>query len=134
MRILPFVGLGGFFLGWQALLSFGVVPETLLASPVQVARTFLDKLTDPLPDGAILAVHTWTSIKEAFIGYALSLLVGIPLGLAMGWFRVVEGLARPIFELIRPIPPIAWIPLTVFWFGIDLTGKVFIIWIAGIEP
>ena len=134
LRILPFVGLGGFFLGWQALLSFGVVPETLLASPVQVARTFLDKLTDPLPDGAILAVHTWTSIKEAFIGYALSLLVGIPLGLAMGWFRVVEGLARPIFELIRPIPPIAWIPLTVFWFGIDLTGKVFIIWIAGIVP
>ena len=134
LRILPFVGLGGFFLGWQALLSFGVVPETLLASPVQVARTFLDKLTDPLPDGAILAVHTWTSIKEAFIGYALSLLVGIPLGLAMGWFRVVEGLARPIFELIRPSPPIAWIPLTVFWFGIDLTGKVFIIWIAGIVP
>ena len=37
LRILPFVGLGGFFLGWQALLSFGVVPETLLASPVQVA-------------------------------------------------------------------------------------------------
>ena len=134
LRILPFVGLGGFFLTWQALLTYGVVPETLLASPIQVAKVFVDKLTDPLPDGAILAVHTWTSVKEAFIGYALSLLVGIPLGLAMGWFRVVEGLARPIFELIRPIPPIAWIPLTVFWFGIDLTGKVFIIWIAGIVP
>ena len=39
-----------------------------------------------------------------------------------------------MFELIRPIPPIAWIPLTVFWFGIGLTGKVFIIWIAGIVP
>ena len=134
LRLLPFVGLGGFFLGWQALLSFGYVPETLLASPLQVIDVFIDKLTNPLPDGAVLAVHTWTSVKEAFLGYTLSLLVGIPLGLAMGWFRVVEGLARPIFELIRPIPPIAWIPLTVFWFGIDLTGKVFIIWIAGIVP
>ena len=47
---------------------------------------------------------------------------------------MAEGLFRPIFELIRPIPPIAWIPLTVFWFGIGLTGKVFIIWIAGIVP
>ena len=55
---------------------------------------------------------------------------GYPAGLAMGWFNVVEGLFRPIFELIRPIPPIAWIPLTVFWFGIGLAGKVFIIWIA----
>lgn len=81
-----------------------------------------------------MATHAWTSIQEAFIGYVLSLVVGIPLGLAMGWFNVVEGLFRPIFELIRPIPPIAWIPLTVFWFGIGLAGKVFIIWIAGIVP
>ena len=52
----------------------------------------------------------------------------------MGWFRLAEGLARPIFEFIRPIPPIAWIPLTIYWFGIGLTGKVFIIWIGGIVP
>lgn len=134
LTILPFLSLASFFFGWQALISFEIIPNTLLASPTQVFSTFIDKLTDPMPDGAVLATHTWTSVKEAFLGYTLSLLVGIPLGLAMGWFRVVEGLVRPIFELIRPIPPIAWIPLTVFWFGIDLTGKVFIIWIAGIVP
>lgn len=81
-----------------------------------------------------MATHFKTSLQEAAIGYVLALLVGLPLGLAMGWFKVAEGLFRPIFELIRPIPPIAWIPLTVFWFGIGLTGKVFIIWIAGIVP
>ena len=52
----------------------------------------------------------------------------------MGWFSVAEGLARPIFEMIRPIPPIAWIPLTIFWFGIGISGKVFIIWLGGIVP
>ena len=134
LTILPVLSLSAFFLGWQFLVSSGIVPDSLLASPTQVFATFIDKLSNPLPDGAVLATHTWTSVKEAFLGYSLSLLIGIPLGLAMGWFRVVEGLARPIFELIRPIPPIAWIPLTVFWFGIELGGKVFIIWIAGIVP
>jgi ABC-type nitrate/sulfonate/bicarbonate transport system permease component len=132
--VLPILSLASFFIGWELLVRTGTVPNVILASPSQVFDTFLVKLTDPLPDGAVLAVHAWTSFQEAFLGYTLALLVGIPLGLAMGWFRVVEGLVRPLFELIRPIPPIAWIPLTVFWFGIDLTGKVFIIWIAGIVP
>ena len=54
----------------------------------------------------------------------------------MGWFRLAErgSRARPIFEFIRRILPAAWIPLTIYWFGIGLTGKVFIIWIGGIVP
>lgn len=60
--------------------------------------------------------------------------VGVPLGLSMGWFSTVRGLFRPIFEIIRPIPPVAWIPLTIFWFGIGLSGKVFIIWLSGLVP
>lgn len=132
--VLPYISIAAFLLAWECVVTFNIVPSVLLAPPSRVLAVFIDKLGDPNPDGAVIAVHAWTSLQEAFIGYSLSLLVGIPLGLAMGWFRVVEGLVRPIFELIRPIPPIAWIPLTVFWFGIGLTGKVFIIWIAGIVP
>ena len=134
LTILPYVSIIIFFAFWEGVVRSGIIPNTLLASPSQVFAAFIDKLSNPNPDGAIVATHAWTSIQEAFIGYVLSLVVGIPLGLAMGWFNVVEGLFRPIFELIRPIPPIAWIPLTVFWFGIGLAGKVFIIWIAGIVP
>ncbi|WP_300674940.1 ABC transporter permease [Desulfoluna sp.] len=134
MVILPILSIVAFFGIWQSLLSFGVVPSSLLASPLQVLKLFIAKWTQVNPDGALLTTHMWTSIQEAFTGYILALLVGIPLGLAMGWFPIVEGLARPIFELIRPIPPIAWIPLTIFWFGIGIPGKVFIIWIAGIVP
>ena len=134
LRILPYVSVAAFLLAWELIVKIGIVPEVLLAPPSKVFAVFMEKLSDPNPDGAVLGVHAWTSLQEAFIGYSLSLIVGIPLGLAMGWFKTVEGLVRPIFELIRPIPPIAWIPLTVFWFGIGLTGKVFIIWIAGIVP
>ena len=134
LRALPYISVITFFLAWEVVVKTGVVPGTLLASPSQVFDAFVYKLTNVNPDGAVMATHVWTSIQEAFLGYILALAIGIPLGLAMGWFGVVEGLFRPVFELIRPIPPIAWIPLTVFWFGIGLTGKVFIIWLAGIVP
>ena len=134
LRVLPYVSIVVFFLAWEVAVKTGVIPQTLLASPSQVFSAFLDKISDPNPDGAVIATHFKTSLQEAFTGYVLSLLIGLPLGLTMGWFKVAEGLFRPVFELIRPIPPIAWIPLTVFWFGIGLTGKVFIIWIAGIVP
>ena len=90
LTILPILSLATFFFGWQALVSWNIIPNELLASPIQVFHTFLDKLHDPMPDGAVLSTHIWTSLKEAFIGYGLSLLVGIPLGLAMGWFRGFE--------------------------------------------
>ena len=106
--VLPYISLIVFFAVWQGVVQFGIIPNTLLASPSQVITTFIDKLTNANPDGATMGAHAWTSIQEAFLGYLLSLLVGIPLGLAMGWFNVVEGLFRPIFELIRPIPPIAF--------------------------
>lgn len=132
--VLPFASLFVFFAAWQGLVDFHVIPNSLLASPGQVFKLFMAKWTQVNPDGSLLSTHIMTSIKEAFTGYILALIVGIPLGLAMGWFNVIEGLSRPIFELIRPIPPIAWIPLTIFWFGIGIPGKVFIIWIAGIVP
>jgi NitT/TauT family transport system permease protein len=123
-----------FFMVWELLVYFEWVPQMTLASPSQVASIFVEKLSDPNPDGAVLWVHAWTSIQEAFTGYLLALLLGIPLGLVMGWFSIAEGVARPIFEIVRPIPPIAWIPLTIFWFGIGIAGKVFIIWLGGIVP
>jgi ABC-type nitrate/sulfonate/bicarbonate transport system permease component len=139
LRILPVMSIMGFLLVWQFCVAPpGVedwrVPSTLLTRPSDTLLLAIDKLTNVNPDGATLLTHVKVSMQEAFIGYLLALAVGLPLGLMMGWFSTVRGLARPIFELIRPIPPIAWIPLTIFWFGIGLGGKVFIIWISGIVP
>ena len=132
--LLPIFSVLTFFVVWELVVQLGVVPKTMLAAPTQVGELFVTKLTDPNPDGATIFTHAWVSAQEAFLGYLLALGIGLPLGLFMGWFSVVRGLARPLFELIRPIPPIAWIPLTVFWFGIGLWGKVFIIWLGGVVP
>ncbi|WP_027176789.1 ABC transporter permease [Desulfovibrio aminophilus] len=139
LRVLPVLSVASFILLWEFCVAPpGVedwrIPSTLLSRPSDVVLLAIDKLTNVNPDGATLLTHAWVSMQEAFLGYLLALVVGLPLGLLMGWFATVRGLARPIFELIRPIPPIAWIPLTIFWFGIGLGGKVFIIWISGIVP
>jgi ABC-type nitrate/sulfonate/bicarbonate transport system permease component len=134
LKYLPYLSVAGFFVFWQLLVDLDVVPNVFLATPTQVVSLFIDKLTNESPDGAVLLVHVWTSLQEALLGYILALVIGIPLGLLMGWFVMAEGLARPLFEMIRPIPPVAWIPLAIFWFGIGLSGKVFIIWASGIVP
>jgi len=134
LKYLPYISVLCFLLTWELIVDLNVVPNSLLATPIQVVKLFFYKLTNIQPDGSILIVHIITSLKEALIGYSLALLIGIPLGLAMGWFTLAEGFARPIFELIRPIPPVAWIPLTIFWFGIGITGKAFIIFLSGMVP
>ncbi len=133
-KILAILSLLTFFGVWEFIVDAGIVPSTMLAAPSKVAILFVKKLTQANPDGATLGAHAWMSAKEAVTAYVLAIIVGVPLGLFMGWFKVVRGLARPIFEMIRPIPPIAWIPLCIFWFGIGIWGKVYIIWIAGIVP
>jgi len=119
---------------WQLIVSLGIVPPTMLDSPVEVIKLFFYKLNNADPDGAILGMHILVSLEEILFGYILALVVGIPLGLVMGWYSVADGLVRPLFELIRPIPPVAWIPLAIFWFGIGITGKVWIIFIGGLVP
>lgn len=134
IRYLPYLSLLAFFLFWQAIVDFGIIPRTMLASPTEVIKMFFFKLTNIDPDGSLLYKHVLVSLEEALLGYILALLVGIPLGLAMGWFGIFEGLTKPIFEMIRPIPSVAWIPLVIFWFGTGLISKVYIIFIGALVP
>ena len=134
LKIMPFASVLLFFGIWQIIVDIGIVPRVFLATPTDVVKLLVLKMYQTQPDGALLLTHIWVSLQEALYGYLLALAFGVPLGLLMGWFYTMEGLARPIFEMIRPIPAVAWIPLTIFWFGIGMTGKVFIIWLSGIVP
>jgi ABC-type nitrate/sulfonate/bicarbonate transport system permease component len=134
LRLLPIISVLSFLLAWQLVVQFNIVPKAFLAAPTQVGGRLIDKFSNPNPDGATIWVHAWVSGQEAAGGYLLALGIGLPLGLLMGWFGVVRGLARPLFELVRPIPPIAWIPLTIFWYGIGVSGKIFIIFLGGVVP
>jgi NitT/TauT family transport system permease protein/taurine transport system permease protein len=83
---------------------------------------------------ARLHVHILHSSKLVLMGFAVAVATGVPLGLAMGWSRRVEALANPAFLLIRPIPPLAWIPLAIVWLGLGDGAKVLVIWFAAFVP
>jgi len=124
-----------FFLSWY--IATGVlhlVPDYALPSPVQVLRAFIAKLTKRAPDGATLFQHIMASLKVALSGYFLGAVVGIPLGICMAWFRRVDLFVTPLFDMIRPVPTIAWIPLMILWFGIGLGAKAAIIFVSAFVP
>ena len=68
------------------------------------------------------------------IGLGAGLLVALPLGMIMGWFKVADSIMDPIVELLRPIPPLAWIPFAIIWFGITNSAAGFIIFMGAVFP
>jgi taurine transport system permease protein len=83
---------------------------------------------------ARLVEHILHSIKLVLLGFAAATIIGVPLGLAMGASRACEAFVNPTFLLIRPIPPLAWIPLAIVWLGLGDAAKVLIIWFAAFVP
>ncbi|KJS03691.1 MAG: ABC transporter permease [Peptococcaceae bacterium BRH_c4a] len=123
-----------FFIIWYGLVESGIISKALLSPPAEVLTTFISKFSNRAPDGATLGAHFKTSLTLALTGYITAVVVGAPLGLLMGWYKKVDSIVKPIFEVIRPIPPIAWIPLAILWFGIGLPAKAFIIWLSAFVP
>lgn len=132
--LLSVFGVLFFFLVWEGLVVSGLVSGRYLSSPTKVVALFFTKLTDPTPDGATLGVNILASLQVALVGFGLSILIGVPLGWLMGWYKGFDAFMRPVFEIIRPIPPVAWIPLTIVWMGIGLKAKAFIVFFAAFVP
>ncbi len=78
--------------------------------------------------------HVLQSFKLVLMGFAVAVSVGVPLGLLMGWNRRAEALLNPIFLIIRPIPPLAWIPLAIVWLGLGDAAKIMVIFFAAFVP
>ena len=132
--ILSLVGIGGFLLLWQLLVLLGAVDSTRLPAPTTILETLVYKVYNTAPDGNVLGVNILASLQVALSGFLTAILIGIPLGLFMGWWKYADRFIRPIFELIRPVPPIAWIPLVVVWAGIGLRAKSMIIFFTAFVP
>lgn len=131
---LSFAGILLFLLIWEGLALSGIVDSRILCDVLEVLRLFVTKLSDSNPDGAVLTVHIWSSLQVALLGFLLAVVIGVPLGWLMGWYRGADSFLRPIFEIIRPIPPVSWIPLTIVWLGIGLPAKSFIVFFAAFVP
>jgi taurine transport system permease protein len=78
--------------------------------------------------------HVLQSSVLVLMGFATAVTVGVVLGLAMGWSRRAEALLNPVFLLLRPIPPLAWIPLAIVWLGLGDAAKVLVIFMAAFVP
>jgi NitT/TauT family transport system permease protein/taurine transport system permease protein len=127
------LGLVGFFGLWQ-LISSVVLPRvdanlvTLMPPPTEVLAAAWE-----LIQSGELAKHFWASLKRELVAfvYASS---AIPIGILMGWSKTAQSLLEPVFEMLRPIPPIAWIPLAILWFGIGDLQNQFIIFLGIFFP
>lgn len=101
----------------------------VLAGPVEVFQKFFASFVQPLGTHTIPGHILW-SLSRVLVGFAAGSLLGVILGVAMGWNRLAQAIFRPIYEMIRPIPPIAWIPLAILWFGLGEVTKYFLIFLA----
>jgi ABC-type nitrate/sulfonate/bicarbonate transport system permease component len=119
---------------WQALSSAGVIPAYKLPAPTAVAAGFWDLLTVGMPPGRLLPWHLAMSLYRVAWGFLLAAAVAVPLGLAMGWSPRLRRLFSPVVELLRPVPPLAWIPISILWFGIGVRSAAFIIFLGAVFP
>ena len=126
-------GLAVFFGIWTLLSVSGLVPRQFLPSPIDVIARFIELLTTPFA-GATLPQHLASSLQRYLCGMGLAAFVGIPLGLLMGWFRLLDDIVSPIFEGLRFIAPIAWVPFAALWFGTGIGGPVLIIFAGAFPP
>jgi NitT/TauT family transport system permease protein len=122
------------FLGlWSFLSTSGIVPRQFLPTPVEVAMRFYALLSTPSA-GATLPLHLVSSLKRYAYGVCLAAAIGIPLGLLMGWFRWLDDIVTPIFDGLRFIAPLAWVPFAALWFGTGIGGPIMIIFAGAFPP
>jgi ABC-type nitrate/sulfonate/bicarbonate transport system permease component len=119
---------------WQGLSFFQVIPSYKLPSPVEIVLGFKDLLIVGVPPGNLLHNHMIYSLYRVALGYAIAAVLAIPLGLLMGWSPGLLKIVRPLFEVVRPIPPLAWIPIAILWFGIGIKSAAFIIFLGAFFP
>lgn len=120
-----------FVLFWYLVTDvWQLFSRTVLPSPVRVCQTFFRKFTSKAPDGATMLQHLGASLQIAMSGYFIGAIIGIPLGIVMAWSRKADMFLRPLFDMIRPIPGIAWIPVMIVIFGIGLLSKAMVIFLS----
>ena len=129
---LNIVSMIAFLLVWHHAATGGAFSGAL-CTPWQVVEQFQNLMTDTLA-GLTIWGHIWASTQRIFIGFVLASLVAIPLGLFMALNPYVDAIVKPVFDIFKPMPPIAWISIAILWFGIGEPSKIFIIVIGTFVP
>jgi len=123
-----------FLIFWQLLCWAGLLPPVHVPSPLEIGAGLLELIRVGLPMGFTLGGHILTSLYRVAWGFFLAMIIGFPLGILMVWSVGLREAIRPIIEVIRPIPPLAWIPIAIIWFGIGIKSAAFIIFLGAFFP
>lgn len=118
---------------WAFVTYAGYIKPLFLPSPMGVVGAFVDVIKEGFT-GASFWEHVWVSTLRVFGAFLLACVIGIPLGIAMGMSPVARGIFDPPIEFYRPIPPLAYLPLMIIWFGIDELSKVLLIFSSVLAP
>jgi NitT/TauT family transport system permease protein len=114
---------------WEIIAAGILKNPFILPSPVDVLLAFIDLLSK----GRLL-LDFEASLIHFGIGLVAALLIGIPIGIIMGWSRRFDAFLDPVIEILRPIPPLAWIPFAIIWFGLTSYSAGFVIFIGAVFP
>ena len=125
--ILPCAVVTFFLIGWD--LSVRVSGSDLFPKPIDVARGIIE-----LVQRGLLLKYVVASLFRVTWGFALACLLGIPLGLVLGWYGRAFQAFNPLIQIFRPISPIAWIPVAILWFGVSDAAPIFLIFLASVFP
>jgi taurine transport system permease protein len=118
---------------WYLITALKIVPSLFLPSPQAVWQKFLEVSQQGFMN-ATLWQHLAVSISRVLLALVAAIAIGVPLGLWMGLNKWVRAVLDPLVELLRPIPPLAYLPLLVIWFGIGETTKVLLIFFSILAP
>ena len=115
---------------WTAATSiFGWIDPSVLPSPFEVVSRFATLLVEPF-SGSTLAGHVLGSLERWSLGVLGAILLGVPIGVLFGWVPIFRAVLNPLFEVLRYIPPFAWVPIAILWFGASTMTQAMVVFIA----
>jgi NitT/TauT family transport system permease protein len=127
-RIVPPLVLIALLIGaWW--LSVAVTKSAIFPTPWQVVTGVIELVRD-----GTLWQHIGASLFRVGTGFVLAVVVAVPLGLWMGWVSGAFTTLNPVFQMLRPISPIAWIPIAILWFGVGNASPIYLIFISSVFP
>ena len=118
---------------WWLVTHLGLIKPLFLPSPAAVWQQFVEYLTGAANDKPLWD-HLVASVLRVTVAFWAAFLTAVPVGIAMGMSRVARGIFDPPIEFYRPLPPLAYLPLIIIWFGIDEVPKVLLIYLACFAP
>lgn len=125
----PFLAFLAVGLVWELLLILSNWHSEVLPSPLQVAVSMWQLIAN----GTLLK-HAIASLFRVTVGFYLAVLLGLPLGIVLGWWKTGQLAFNSMIQFLRPISPLAWIPLTMLWFGIGDKPAIFLIFLSSFFP